>query len=39
MGLAAVLAWALVRDGDSRRWEGFTLAAAYVACVIAYALS
>jgi Ca2+:H+ antiporter len=39
MGLAAVLAWALVRDGDSRRWEGFTLVAAYIACVIAYAIS
>ena len=39
MGLAAVLAWALVRDGDSRRWEGFTLTAAYVACVVAYAFS
>ena len=39
MAVAALLAWALVRDGDSRRWEGFALVAAYAACVAAYALS
>jgi len=36
MGLAAILAWALVRDGDTRRWEGFALVGAYVGCVVAY---
>jgi Ca2+:H+ antiporter len=39
MILAATLAWALVRDGDTRRWEGFALVTAYGGCVIAYALS
>jgi Ca2+/H+ antiporter len=39
MGLAALLAWGFVRDGDTRRWEGFALVAAYCGCVIAYALT
>jgi Ca2+:H+ antiporter len=36
MGLAALLAWALVRDGDTRRWEGFALVGAYAGCVVVY---
>ncbi len=39
MGVAAVLAWLLVRDGQSKRWEGFMLLAAYGVAVAAYALS
>ena len=38
MAIAAVLAWVLVRDGDSRRYEGVILMLTYVGCVIAYAL-
>ena len=36
MGLAALLAWALVRDGHTRRSEGFVLAGAYAGCVVVY---
>jgi Ca2+:H+ antiporter len=39
MGLAALLAWLVTRDGRSQRWEGFLLTGAYAGAVVAYALS
>ncbi len=39
LGLAAILAWVVTRDGESKRWEGFLLTAAYAGAVVAYALS
>jgi Ca2+:H+ antiporter len=36
MGLAAVLAGAVVRDGCARRWEGMLLVGAYAVMVIAF---
>jgi len=36
MGLSALLAWALVQDGDTRRWECFALVCAYAGCVVVY---
>ena len=38
MALAAVLAWLVSRDGRSKRWEGFLLAAAYGVAVVGYAV-
>jgi Ca2+:H+ antiporter len=39
LGVAALLAWFVTRDGDSKRWEGFLLTGAYVGAVVAYVLS
>jgi Ca2+:H+ antiporter len=39
LGGAAALAWAVTRDGESKRWEGFLLVAAYAGAVVAYYLS
>jgi Ca2+:H+ antiporter len=39
LALSALLAFAVTRDGMSKRWEGFLLAGAYAVAVVAYALS
>ena len=36
---AVALAWAVTRDGTSKRWEGYLLAAAYGGAVVVYYLS
>jgi Ca2+:H+ antiporter len=37
MGAAALVALVVVRDGRSRRWEGFLLVGVYLAAVVLYA--
>jgi len=39
LALATVLAWLVTRDGVSKRWEGWLLAAAYGGAVVAYYFS
>jgi Ca2+:H+ antiporter len=39
MGIAAVLAGIVVRDGCARRWEGVLLVAVYAVMVVAFGLT